>query len=208
MLFRSVQQAEQATAEHRSTLLRVEAEHAEQLASARRSSAPVQQWSTNGKSAGAEPVQRTGAPAPARQSTPAPERTAAPVQEAAPVAMGDEDAVQAMLQVSKDPGYEWVKRDVRKLTGAGFPRIEKLIAEWAERAAALAAVQDRSTPAGAAVQEPGAEPVQAAGAPAERPVQLAGAGPVQETGAPTNGAAHLVVVGEPEPVAEVSAGVR
>lgn len=204
----AVHATEQAAAEHRSTLREVQSVHAEQLASARRSIAPVQQWSANGKSAGAEPVQRTGAPAPARQSTPAPERTAAPVQETAPVAMTDEEAVQAMLAVSKDPNHEWVKRDVRKLTGAGFPRVDRLIAEWAERVAALAAVQDQSTPAGAAVQKPGAEPVQAAGAAAEQPVQLTGAGPVQETGAPTNGAAHLVVVGEPEPVAEVSASVR
>lgn len=49
-------------------------------------------------------------------------------------AMSDEEAVQAMLAVSRDPGYEWSQNAVRTLTGAGFTRAKNLIAAWREAA--------------------------------------------------------------------------
>jgi hypothetical protein len=45
-------------------------------------------------------------------------------------AVSDEDAVQMMLTAHGDPDFEWSQNAVRTLTGAGFPRIPKLIAAW------------------------------------------------------------------------------
>lgn len=44
--------------------------------------------------------------------------------------MTDETAVQAMLDKTRDPNFEWSQNAVRELTGAGFERAKKLIAEW------------------------------------------------------------------------------
>jgi hypothetical protein len=49
-------------------------------------------------------------------------------------AMTDEEAVQAMLQVSRDPGHDWSQNAVRQLTGAGFERCKNLIVVWREAA--------------------------------------------------------------------------
>lgn len=48
-------------------------------------------------------------------------------------AMSDEDAVQAMLTAHRDPAHVWSQNAVRKLTGAGFKRADRLIEMWAER---------------------------------------------------------------------------
>jgi hypothetical protein len=46
------------------------------------------------------------------------------------VRISDEEAVQRMLAVSRDPGYDWSQNAVRELTGVGFERAKDLIAAW------------------------------------------------------------------------------
>jgi glycerol uptake facilitator-like aquaporin len=44
----------------------------------------------------------------------------------------DDEAVQAMLRAHPDAAYGWTKREVHRITGAGFGRVDRLIAAVAE----------------------------------------------------------------------------
>jgi chromosome segregation ATPase len=60
----------------------------------------------------------------------------------------DDEAVQAMLRVHRSAAYEWTKREVHRITGAGFGRVDRLIAAVAEHHA-------REAERGGAEQPPG-----------------------------------------------------
>jgi hypothetical protein len=69
--------------------------------------------------------------------------------------MTDEEAVQAMLAVHRDPSHEWSSNSVRTLTGAGFgSRIPRLIAAWREAATERAGGDPRGEGTGDDTGEP------------------------------------------------------
>lgn len=48
--------------------------------------------------------------------------------------LSDADAVEKMLTAHADPGFDWSQAEVRRVTGVGFQRAQKLIPLWQEAA--------------------------------------------------------------------------
>lgn len=129
---RVAEQARLAEAEQEAERLRTElAERSEQAAMARaeralehRPERPTERPTDGGRQ------QRSTAGRSGR-STPSDRPAGAPK-------MSDAEAVEAMLAEHPEHDYEWPKREVHRITGAGFGRIDKLIVMVAEHHAARA----------------------------------------------------------------------
>jgi hypothetical protein len=91
----------------------------------------------------------------AEQSTAMPGKT--PRSAAAPNAprLTDDEALRALLRAHPERGYEWTKREVHRITGAGFGRVDRLIAAIAEH--------HRSTPQRSGAEHPDGDDKEVAG---------------------------------------------
>lgn len=141
-------EAEQASGAARLAAVQAEAEHLRstaERAAVQLAAEQAERRSVEARLAGAEQARRdveeqllrmqavaVDLPERAVRSSGAPAKTARTATVANAPRMTDDEAVQAMLHAHRSATYEWTKREVHRITGAGFGRVDRLIAAVAE----------------------------------------------------------------------------